>query len=140
MGIRIVLNKGYKCGEWTTLEDRGDKNIRDRILCRCSCGTERNVLIDHLTGGNSKSCGCLRSLNSRTNRGFAAGDQINWWTVMQNYPEVKTGGAVRLISVRCYCGKEREHDAATLLNNKSRSCGCRNQMKVHFSRKQRITS
>lgn len=30
-----------------------------RALCRCDCGTERKVSRGDLTGGESRSCGCL---------------------------------------------------------------------------------
>lgn len=35
-------------------------------LCRCECGNERTVKIDNLTGGHTRSCGCLVSRCKRT--------------------------------------------------------------------------
>lgn len=29
-------------------------------LCRCDCGTEKELLYNHLTSLKTKSCGCLR--------------------------------------------------------------------------------
>jgi len=34
---------------------------RRQFLCRCECGNEKIVLLDHLKRGNIKSCGCLKS-------------------------------------------------------------------------------
>ena len=31
----------------------------DRMLCRCSCGTEKVARLSHLKSGSVKSCGCL---------------------------------------------------------------------------------
>jgi hypothetical protein len=37
------------------------KNIKRRKFeCLCDCGNQINVLLPHLTNGNTKSCGCLR--------------------------------------------------------------------------------
>jgi len=37
------------------------KSVRGSYwLCMCDCGTECEVLAGHLTGGNKKSCGCLK--------------------------------------------------------------------------------
>lgn len=52
---------GEKFGRWEVVEVRGRK-----ALCRCECGVEREVAINNMLRGISKSCGCLKSeLNSR---------------------------------------------------------------------------
>jgi len=37
-------------------------------LCRCDCGNEKRVRKDHLVGGKTRSCGCLRSEITAKNR------------------------------------------------------------------------
>lgn len=47
-------------GRWTVLVDYGRYG-----LCRCDCGTEREVKADSLRSGKSKSCGCARPGSAR---------------------------------------------------------------------------
>lgn len=64
---------GRQLGNWTILPGpallirngrHGD--CRDyKVPCRCSCGTERQVLVRNLLGGLSKSCGCNRTRGKR---------------------------------------------------------------------------
>ena len=51
---------GKTFGHWKVLRYAGDH----KWVCRCSCGTEREVYGGALTGGYSKSCGCEKYENS----------------------------------------------------------------------------
>lgn len=61
---------GKKFGRWTVIKLHHKKQlfnkegIRKRYLyywlCKCDCGTERAVLGNSLTTGQTKSCGCLK--------------------------------------------------------------------------------
>ncbi len=52
---------GKRYGRWTVLTTRYDRSLRKRfLLCRCECGTEREVMKGNMKTGGSKSCGCLR--------------------------------------------------------------------------------
>jgi hypothetical protein len=46
---------GDRYGRWAVVEDRGKW-----ALCRCDCGTEREVRCYTLRAGDSTSCGCAR--------------------------------------------------------------------------------
>lgn len=46
--------KDMQFGEWHVIEYAGDLKWH----CRCSCGTERDVLAQNLLNGRSSSCGC----------------------------------------------------------------------------------
>ncbi len=55
---------GQKFGRWIVLErapDRTNPKGRPMVfwLCRCDCGTVREVRAGNLAGGQSVSCGCL---------------------------------------------------------------------------------
>lgn len=39
--------------------------IRTVWICQCDCGTTKNIMGANLTGGYTKSCGCLRSERAR---------------------------------------------------------------------------
>lgn len=51
--------KGQVFNSWTALE-RVVGIVNTTWLCRCKCGTERNVQVGTLRGGLSKSCGCRK--------------------------------------------------------------------------------
>lgn len=51
---------GSTFGKWTALSKGANHGIRTTWLCRCECGTEREVMTHHLVRGTSKSCGCAR--------------------------------------------------------------------------------
>lgn len=53
----MVVKVGDIFGRWTAQENLG----RGKWVCRCLCGTERNVWIYNLIDGRSESCGCLRA-------------------------------------------------------------------------------
>ena len=52
---------GQQFGEWTVVR-RANDNYRGSAVwvCRCSCGTERNVVSGGLHSGQSRSCGHVR--------------------------------------------------------------------------------
>lgn len=51
---------GKQFGEWVVLKYNGYDGKNVTYLCKCSCGTERNVRRNMLLKGVSKSCGCKR--------------------------------------------------------------------------------
>lgn len=56
------LQPGQRFEEWTVLEKVGVKNKSKQAfyLCRCSCGTEKEVNGSNLRTGASTCCGCNR--------------------------------------------------------------------------------
>ncbi len=61
MGKRLDL-KGQRFGKLTALEPVGRQNGNVTWLCRCDCGRETVVRVDHLRSGHSQSCGCQQQL------------------------------------------------------------------------------
>ena len=67
------MNIGDKIGRWSIRsepffrEDPSGKRTRTYVRCRCSCGTEKDVLIYRLKIGGSLSCGCLQREVARSN-------------------------------------------------------------------------
>jgi very-short-patch-repair endonuclease len=57
----MTLFAGHRVGLWTLMEpiDISKNNIARRWLCRCDCGTEREVVRGNLLKQVSRSCGCL---------------------------------------------------------------------------------
>ena len=52
---------GQKFGRWTVIKKVPNLKSRDsKFLCKCECGTEREVLGKNLRNGRSSSCGCYK--------------------------------------------------------------------------------
>jgi hypothetical protein len=47
-------------GNWTVIRHVPSMGGIAHVLCRCACGTERNVQLNRIRRGASKSCGCWR--------------------------------------------------------------------------------
>lgn len=56
---------GQVFGHWAVIGLAGDPR---KVLCRCSCGTEKAVCINSLKKGTSKSCGCQNTNMPDTTR------------------------------------------------------------------------
>lgn len=82
---------GKRFGRWLVVKylgkrssDRpsrpGQVDLRDVVWCRCDCGTEREVPVQGLRSGTSRSCGCLKIEGVRarsTKHGHASGDKVS---------------------------------------------------------------
>lgn len=61
-GRTTRIRIGEKYGDWTVTKYipgsyAGGKRKKPACVCKCSCGTVRNVAPHSLTSGRSKSCG-----------------------------------------------------------------------------------
>lgn len=72
---------------WTVIDE--NKIHRDNkvyLLCKCECGTEKEVIIKNLKSGVSKSCGCLniKRLKERATHGKRHTRVWRIWQAMKN--------------------------------------------------------
>lgn len=81
------LPLGYKIGKLTVIGlsvehiswcfskrlKRKAKYISYKQRCHCECGNEIDVFVGNLLKGNTKSCGCIRSIQARINGARSAG-------------------------------------------------------------------
>lgn len=65
-----MIKVGEKHGRWTVMA-APQTCPTPKVLCRCECGKERPVLVHHLAGGRSTSCGCTR--RAKRTHGAASG-------------------------------------------------------------------
>ncbi|MCK5133886.1 MAG: hypothetical protein KAR40_17260 [Candidatus Sabulitectum sp.] len=101
---------------WTVLSENPHKR-HGKVLCRCSCGTEREVFVHNLLSGRSTSCGC-GSQESRDT--VKPGAVFGKWTVLGENPHTRHG----MVLCRCTCGVEKMVFVSNLLKGLSKSCGC----------------
>lgn len=64
MGAFIDLT-GQQFGRFTVISRGETRKGKTHWICRCQCGTEKQVAGSSLRGGLSKSCGCLHDEVSR---------------------------------------------------------------------------
>lgn len=74
---------GKVFGKWTVLRRAGSKNRQATWLCRCSCGTKREIRGGTLRQGLSQSCGeCLDRSALRAVHGFGGTKIYDIWRQM----------------------------------------------------------
>lgn len=91
--------------------------------CVCDCGVETDVVSSSLLGGVTKSCGCYsREKTSERQLRNLIGQRFGKLVVEHEIKERKNGRVYwRCI---CDCGNEKDIYSGSLLEGKSRSCGC----------------
>ncbi len=126
-----MLWTGRVFARWTVLSEPNES----RVLCRCSCGVEKNVLRGRLTNGRSRGCmSCatkdLRKegppvfvhKNAHPNLIDRTGQRFGMLTVLRREGKTSTGAAWLC---RCDCGVEKTIGSQSLRIG-VQSCGCLN--------------
>lgn len=103
---QLINLDGQQFGEWTVIKDTRPQYV----LCRCSCGVEREVLKQAIKDGRSKSCGHNFFTDDITGRHFGE------WEVLKDY----NNGTVL---VKCSCGLIKENRKHSIVHGISKSCG-----------------
>lgn len=80
---RTPIKTGDKFGKWTIMEDEKPQR---KILCKCDCGTIREVNKDSLLTGKSTSCGCIAANKSKERNLHKLGN--NKIEICDNYAKV----------------------------------------------------
>jgi hypothetical protein len=107
MPPRIDLT-GHQYGQWTVVAPRAGY----KWLCRCSCGSEREVTSKSLRNGRSTSCGCSYKPK--------AGDVFGRLTLLE---QVSNAGKRAVWLCGCACGETCLVNSSNLGWN-TKSCGC----------------
>ena len=129
--VRNEVYPGARIGRWTVLSKSTGDGER-RWICRCECGTERDVFERSLRYGGSLSCGCLRKDNAYEAIAYdLTGQRFGRLTVIgKALASGKRGCQWRC---RCDCGKEAVLAGTLLMTGKRISCGCDTVKKYAFS-------
>lgn len=124
---------GMRFGRWEVLRrgkdytsPKGKKVVQ--WLCRCDCGTVKDVGVNALRGNGSKSCGCFQKESARDrlkNRLVdIQGNKYGRWLVLSLNVVKSTKAKDSYWNCKCDCGTERVVVASNLKNGVSKSCGC----------------
>lgn len=137
----VELKPGDKVNFWTILSPAEaryygiNKNSLVRYwLCKCDCGTVREVSYQALVNGKSKSCGCQRRKGSTRNPRpeIHPGDKFGKLTVLSRAPDQLRKAGDKLIKKKywlcqCECGNTKEVCDDSLKTGSTKSCGCLNR-------------
>lgn len=72
---------GQQFGRLTVIEFEGLRGMNRAWRCICECGTEATAITSRLTGGRTRSCGCLVSENNITH-GLSKTPTYRSWKAM----------------------------------------------------------
>ncbi len=110
---------GQRFGRLTALAPTDQRGYGGRIIwrCRCDCGADVPVSAGQLTGGYTKSCGCLEHPPLKE----LVGNRFGLLTVLE-YAGKRSG--MHRWKCRCDCGREAVVGQTLLQSGKTKSCGC----------------
>lgn len=112
---------GKKYGSLTVLRRSGTKNGQALWVCRCDCGTEKEVESYLLRKGLVKTCGCgAYKIGERT---FVDRTRMRYGRLTA-IKRVGTKHHEALWLCKCDCGNEVTVVAGSLSSGNTKSCGC----------------
>lgn len=109
---------GRRFGKLVVLSRDGTKGRSKTWNCKCDCGGEKVVTTNHLTTGNTTSCGC-KSTIAKTLIGERFGDL----EVIKDSGKREKGGA-RIYECKCDCGNITYSSVSNLRSGRHKTCGC----------------
>lgn len=113
---------GRKVNKWTIIRYVGISNHKKPLRlweCQCECGTIKNFPSTYFNSGLIRSCGCNRHKIDRDND--IIGKKYNRLIVL-DFEFKKNGFAY--YKCRCECGEIRIVSKISILEGKTKSCGC----------------
>lgn len=116
-GRRKKNLRGKRFGFLTIISELPNINGRVQWLCHCDCGNKKNIRLDSLNNGNTKSCGCW------VNKKDLMGEKFGRLLVIKE--ALNKNKATRWLC-QCDCGNKKEIPTKSLLrtDNPTNSCGC----------------
>ena len=96
-------------------------------MCRCDCGTEKEIPAYVMTGGKVKSCGCLKKESDKAPKGNVidlTGQKFHHLTVLKRDGSDKRGEAKWLCECDCEQHSRISVLSSNLRNGHTTSCGC----------------
>jgi len=115
---------GRQFGGVTLLGPAPFREGHTMVLCRCKCGKEFETMLSLVKNRYVRSCGCRSGTRrSRENIMSCVGQRFGS-LVVEGVNPARAGSRTRMVC-RCDCGRVTEVELKNLLQNNTRSCGCR---------------
>ena len=130
------INKKFNKWEIIKVLDEPIEHYKKRCICKCGCGTIREVRLNCVVNSHSKSCGCIAIENKNTK---LLGKKFHRLTVLEC---VNTKDAPKNKKLKkywrclCECGNKTIVSTENLNNGNTKSCGCLMMEKangIHYS-------
>ena len=113
---------------WTILDiiPPDEKHHDTFVMCKCRCGTIKEVRLFYITSGRSKDCGCGRkkTMSERTMKNLV-GQRFGKLVVVAMLEERNKHGRI-VYKCLCDCGNEVDVIGNSLTTYHTLSCGCLN--------------
>jgi len=115
---------GKKIEKLTVIKFVEKRKYRKYWLCKCDCGNEKIIYDGSLKSGNTKSCGCLRSISQKGKKHYnvpyedLSNQRFGKLIALERIQESKKW------LCKCDCGKITETITTRLKSGKTKSCGC----------------
>lgn len=115
----VTLNAGEVYGKWVVV---GPASRKTHYVCRCECGTEREVHKNSLRQGISVSCGCnVHDVKRKKTENELVGQKFGRLTVIGFSRSIDEAN---YWNCECECGGLTEVKTNLLKSGQTRSCGC----------------
>lgn len=118
---------GEKIEKLTIISGKIKKGRNFYYLCRCDCGNEKLIRVDHLKKRETISCGCIRKEKVRESlMKNLSGMRFGKLTALSLNEEKNLIGSRRGLywDCLCDCGNKKTVISVDLLQGKVISCGC----------------
>ena len=121
------MNKKYTINigdvfNYLTVEKNDLRNKYNQLylLCKCCCGKEVKCMPHNLVNGKTKSCGCLKIKQLKTNLiKYSVGSKFGKLTIIKDYGIHDKFGK-RIFQFQCECGNIKDIP----IHYGMKSCGC----------------
>lgn len=114
---------GQKINKWMILDIKHTGKIC-KAICKCECGTIKEINIYNLLNNSSKDCGCSRKKMLSDTRTKDLTMQRFGKLVAVELLEQSNKFNRRLYRCKCDCGNEVIVPSINLINGHTNSCGC----------------
>ncbi len=99
------------------------KNHLRHYICKCDCGNYSIVKSNHLITGETKSCGCKKSIGVKYTK-VQVGDVFERLTVVERIDKRSRKNGNYWYKCICVCGNIVEVAGANLTAGRNKSCAC----------------
>ena len=121
---KLIDLTGQRVGRWEIIKEVERRGVKRYWLCRCECGTKKEVYMATLRNGKSQSCGCLRNeRNAEMNTLDVTGQRFGRLVALEIVDKHKTK-SVNIWKCLCDCGRHENVRIDLLTAHSTRSCGC----------------
>lgn len=117
---------GTQINKWTILDiiPSNKEHSHTSAMCRCQCGTIKEVRLSYIINERSKDCGCGRKKMLRETRTKnLVGQRFGKLTVIELLENSDKFNR-RMYRCKCDCGREMIASSICLINEHTLSCGC----------------